>query len=55
LLRSQRTTAALIIATISTICFSLYLCRDRNRIERFFNQIKQCRWVATRYNKLAAN
>jgi hypothetical protein len=27
----------------------------RNLIERFFNQIKQCRRVATRYDKLAAN
>mgnify|MGYP006184869885 CR=1 FL=1 len=26
-----------------------------NRIERFFNRIKQCRRVATRYDKLAAN
>jgi len=25
------------------------------RIERFFNKIKQCRRVATRYAKLAAN
>jgi transposase len=24
-------------------------------IERFFNKIKQCRCVATRYDKLAAN
>ena len=32
------------------ICFS-----DCNRIERFFNRIKQCRRVATRYDKLAAN
>ena len=31
------------------------LYRDRNRIERFFNRIKQCRRVATRYDKLAAN
>lgn len=37
------------------ICFSPYLCRDRKRIERFFNRIKQCRRVATRYDKLAAN
>jgi hypothetical protein len=26
-----------------------------NRVERFFNRIKQCRWVATRYDRLAAN
>src|SRR5262249_49494396 len=37
------------------INFSPYLYRDRNRIERFFNRIKQCRRVATRYDKLAAN
>ena len=27
----------------------------RNRVERFFNKIKHCRRVATRYDKLAAN
>jgi transposase len=37
------------------ICFSPYLYRARNLVERFFNKIKQCRRVATRYNKLAAN
>src|SRR4051812_39801699 len=37
------------------ICFSPYLYRVRNLIERFFNKIKQCRRVATRYDKLAAN
>jgi transposase len=36
------------------ICFSPYPCRARNRIERFFNRIKQCRRVATRYDKPAA-
>ena len=30
------------------ICFSPYLYRARNPIERFFNKIKQCRRVATR-------
>ena len=39
----------------SPICFSPYLYRARNLIERFFNRIKQCRRVATRYDKLAAN
>ena len=29
--------------------------RARNLVERFFNKIKQCRRVATRYDKLAAN
>jgi transposase len=28
---------------------------SRNLIERLFNKIKQCRRVATRYDKLAAN
>jgi transposase len=37
------------------ICFSPYLYRDRNLVERFFNKIKQCRRIATRYDKLAAN
>jgi transposase len=32
-----------------------YLYRARNLVERFFNRIKQCRRVATRYDKLAAN
>jgi transposase len=29
--------------------------RIRNLVERFFNKIKQCQRVATRYDKLAAN
>ncbi len=37
------------------ICFSPRLYRDRNQVERFFNRIKHCRRVATRYDKLAAN
>ncbi len=37
------------------ICFSPYLYRARNLVERFFNRIKQCRRVATRYDKLAAS
>jgi transposase len=37
------------------ICFSPYLHRARNLVERFFNKIKQCRRIATRYDKLAAN
>src|SRR5450756_3254130 len=37
------------------ICFSPYLHRACNLVERFFNRIKQCRRVATRYDKLAAN
>jgi transposase len=37
------------------ICLSPYLYRPRNLIERFFNAIKHCRRVATRYDKLATN
>jgi transposase len=37
------------------IYFSPHLCRARNRVERFFNRIKQCRRVSTRYDRLAAN
>jgi transposase len=29
------------------------LYKERNHIERFFNRIKQCRRIATRYDKLA--
>jgi transposase len=29
--------------------------RARNLVERFFNKIKKCRRIATRYDKLAAN
>jgi transposase len=32
-----------------------YLYRVRNLIERFFDKITQCRRIATRYDKLAAN
>jgi transposase len=35
-------------------CFSLTSIA-RTRIERFFNKIKHCRRIATRYGKLAAN
>ena len=37
------------------VCFSPYLYRARNLVERFFNKIKQCRRIATRYDMLAAN
>jgi hypothetical protein len=37
------------------LSFSPYLHRARNLVERFFNKIKHCRRVATRYDKLAAN
>ena len=36
------------------ICFSPRLFRARNLVERFFNRIKQCRRIVTRYDKLAA-
>jgi putative transposase len=31
------------------------LYKERNIIERFFNKLKQFRWVATRYDKLLVN
>ena len=37
------------------ICFSPFLYQARNFVERFYNNIKQCRRIATRYDKLAAN
>ncbi|BBO04204.1 hypothetical protein SG09_35540 [Bradyrhizobium ottawaense] len=37
------------------ICFNPCLYRARNRVERFFNRIKQCPRVATHYDRLAAN
>jgi transposase len=36
-------------------CFSPHLYRDRNAIERMFGRIKDFRWIATRYNRLAQN
>ena len=39
----------------SPICFSPHLYRARTLAARFFNKIKQCRRIATRYDKLAAN
>jgi hypothetical protein len=33
----------------------LPVSRAGNLVERFFNWIKQCRRIATRYDKLAAN
>ena len=32
--------------------FSRVLYRLRNRVERFFNKLKQCQRIATRYEKL---
>ena len=39
----------------SRFAFSPYLYRARNLVERFFNKLKQCRRVAIRYDKLAAD
>ena len=38
-----------------TICFDPYLYRNRNLAERFFNRIKHCRRIATRYEKRSAS
>jgi transposase len=40
---------------VNVPAFSAFLYRERNRVERFFNAIKHCRAVATRYEKHAAN
>ncbi len=48
---SSQTTAT----AASQSCFSPYLHYGRHLVERFFNKIKQCRRVATCYDKLAAN
>jgi transposase len=37
------------------ICFSPYLYRHRNQVERFFNRINHCRRVVMRYEKRDAN
>lgn len=37
------------------ICFSPFLYKERNLVERFFNTAKQFRRIATRYDKLAEN
>jgi transposase len=37
------------------ICFSPYLYRSRNLVEQFSNKIKQCRRIATRHERIAAN
>ena len=37
------------------ICFSKYLYRGRNHVERFFNKIKHFRHISTRYAKTAEN
>jgi transposase len=39
----------------SLICFSPYLYKKRNLIERFFNKLKYYRHIATRYDKLGAS
>jgi transposase len=36
-------------------CFSKTLYKGRNAIERMFCRLKDCRRIATRYDKLAAN
>lgn len=36
-------------------CFSPYLYRQRNAIERMFNRLKDFRRIATRYDRLARN
>jgi len=42
-------------ARSQVIPYDKQLYQERNLVERFFNKIKQCRRIATRYDKLAAN
>jgi transposase len=35
--------------------FDKAIYRERNQVERFFNRLKQCRRIATRYEKRAVN
>jgi transposase len=37
------------------LCFSPHLYHARNLVERFFNKIKHCRRIATRYDNLRTN
>ncbi|MHA1157809.1 MAG: hypothetical protein ACTSP2_03545 [Alphaproteobacteria bacterium] len=37
------------------VCFSPYLYRERNQVERYFNQIKHLRRITTHYEKRAVN
>lgn len=39
----------------TSFTFSGWVYRQRNRVERFFNRIKQFRGIATRYDKDPAN
>ena len=36
-------------------CFSPYLYRDRNAIERMFGRLKDFRRIATRYDRMSKN
>ena len=36
-------------------CWKKALYRERNRVERFFNKLKNFRRIGTRYDKLGAN
>jgi transposase len=38
----------------SPICFSPWLYKQRNLVERFFNKLKYYRRIATRYDKLGS-
>ncbi len=38
----------------SPVCFSPWLYKQRNLVERFFNKLKYCCRIATRYDKLGS-
>src|SRR5215216_5159835 len=46
---------ALVLAAVTVVWTGTVWLAATFLIERFFNKIKQCRRVATRYDKLAAN
>ena len=52
---SDRSSLMDLVAYRASMIGAPCLHRDRNPVERFFNRIKHCRRVATRYEKLAAN
>lgn len=44
-----------LLQSLRSICFSPFLYKARNLIERLFNKAKQFRRIAARYDKLTEN
>lgn len=51
----RRTSPLQLVAPALTPAFSPFLYRYRNLVERFFNKLKHCRAIATRFEKHDAN